>query len=225
MRAGLTSWTGDGQVVDRYRDQVVVASRDQRLDPVGFVGIDRDGEARTITSRTPVHHALQALVGVQEQIDVLEACATAVIVDHPLDAIGIELGVRYSKNASYAGIPLVGSALSDAQAQILRDYSRADRVIVTVPADLEAGGRAVGNTIYLAQVFDGVRLLQRPTGPLLANPGPLTLLADFVVTEPASSHRSRLNGVGDQTMGSASKSRDRVLTDDGPVGLDVWGHE
>lgn len=96
MRAGLMSWTNDGRVVDRYQDQLVMVSRDQRLDPVGFVGIDRYGQARLITPETPVHRPLEALVGVLEQISVLQAGATTVIVDHPLDAIAMELAVGQS---------------------------------------------------------------------------------------------------------------------------------
>jgi DNA primase len=37
MRAGLLSWTNDRRLVDRYRDQLVLVSRDQRL--VGTVGL------------------------------------------------------------------------------------------------------------------------------------------------------------------------------------------
>jgi hypothetical protein len=182
MRAGLISWTDDG-VVDRYRDQLVVVSRDRRLHPVGFVGIDRDGEARVITPETPVHRPWGALVGVMEQIDVLKAGAAAVLVDHPLDAIAIDLAVRHSKDWRYVGIPLIGSAVSSAQAQILRQYSVASRVIMTVPNHLVDGERAIRNAIHLTHVFDNVRLLQRPAGPLLADPGHLRLLADFVVTK------------------------------------------
>lgn len=197
MRAGLISWTDDG-MVDRYRDQLVVVSRDRRLDPVGFVGIDRDGEARVITPETPVHRSSNALAGVMEQIDLLEAGATAVLVDHPLDAIGIDLAVRYSKDWRHVGIPLIGSAVSSAQAQILRQYSVASRVIVTVPDHLVHGERAIRNAIELTHVFDGVRLLQRPTGPLLANPGQLRLLADFVVTEPETDRRGGSKDNGNQ---------------------------
>jgi DNA primase len=187
MRAGLMSWTSDGRVVDRYRDQLVVVSRDQRLDPVGFVGIGRDGEARPITPQTPVHRPSEALVGVLEQIDLLEAGATAVIVDHPLDAIAIDLSARYSKGKGYVGIPLFGSAVSDAQAQTLRQYSATDRVIVTVLPDHVAAERAVRNALDLSLVFERVRVLQRPPEPLLANLGELELLADILVAPPANS--------------------------------------
>ncbi|MEU4395887.1 hypothetical protein [Kribbella sp. NPDC023855] len=197
MRAGLVSWTGDG-VVDRYRDQLVVVSRDRRLDPVGFVGIDRGGAARVITPETPVHRSSAALAGVLEQIDLLEAGATAVLVDHPLDAIGIDLAVRYSNEPRHVGIPLIGSAVSTAQAQILHQYSTASRVIVTVPGHLADGERAIRNAIDLTQVFDNVRLLQRPAGPLLANPGRLRLLADLVVKGPETGRRGGRKDSGNQ---------------------------
>lgn len=198
MRAGLMSWTDDGRVVDRYRDQLVVVSRDQRLDPVGFIGISRDGKARPITPATPVHRPSEALVGVLEQIDALEAGATTVVVDHPLDAIAVELAARHSRDKRYVGIPLLGSAVSNAQAQILRLYSVTDRVIVTVLPDLVAAERAVRNALDLTLVFDNVRLLQRPPEPLLANPGRLELLADFHVAEPVNGHRTSPHDNGSQ---------------------------
>jgi DNA primase len=187
MRAGLMSWTDDGRVVDRYRDQLVMVSRDQRLEPVGFVGIDRDGRARSITPETPVHRPAEALIGVLEQIDVLAEGATAVIVDHPLDALAIELASRHAGGQGYVGIPLLGSAISTAQAEILRQYSVPDRVIVTVPDRDEAGERAVRTALALSFVFDHVRLFERPSGSLFANPGQLKLLADIVVEQPLDS--------------------------------------
>jgi hypothetical protein len=188
MRAGLMSWTNDGRLVDRYRDQLVMVSRDQRLDPVGFVGIDRHGEARLITPETPVHRPLEAVVGVLEQIAVLEAGATTVIVDHPLDAIAIELAVGYSGTGGFVGVPLLGLAASNAQAQTLRQYSNTNRIIVTVPAELQPAERAIDNALELAHAFDNVRLLQRSPGPLLGRSDPLEVIADIHVMKEANGH-------------------------------------
>jgi DNA primase len=161
LRSGLASWADDGQVVDRYRDQLVVVSHDQRLDPVGFVGIDRDGQAQPITPETPVHRRSEALVGVLEQIDMLEAGATAVIVDHPLDAVAIEIGSRRGSNR-YAGIPLYGTPISKYQAAMLRQYCTSDRVIVMVPDEPAAGQRAMRNVVDLAGFFDHARMIESP---------------------------------------------------------------
>jgi hypothetical protein len=134
VRAGLMSWTDDGAPVDRHRDPLMLVSRDQRMDAVGFVGIGRDGQARSVTPVTPVHLSSNSLVGLQEQIDLLSSGATAVIVDHPTDAIAIEQLSR-STTKQYVGIPLCESPMSTAQARMLARYSETDRVIVMVPTE------------------------------------------------------------------------------------------
>lgn len=194
MRAGLVSWTDDGRVVDRYQDLLMLVSTDRRLNPVGFVGIDRDGNTRTLTPDTLVHRPSEAVVGVLEQIDLLRAGATAVIVDHPLDAIGLELAARGSGASKYAGIPLLGLGVSDSQVETLRRYSLTDQVIVTVPDDFVASARAVATGVNLTSAFDHIRLIERPSGPFRTNPGRLRVLADFIVAESASGVRSGLDG-------------------------------
>jgi hypothetical protein len=192
MRAGLMSWTDDGRVVDRYRDQLVVVSRDQRLDPVGFVGIDRDGHAKVITPETPVHRPSESLVGVLEQIDAFKAGAIAVMVDHPLDAIGVQLAFSHAGDPRYAGVPLLGLAVSDVQAQILQQHSLTSQLIVTVPDEFEPAGRALENALELTAAFDEVRLYQRPPGPLLGNAEQMEIIVDLVVSDrfngPSSHH-------------------------------------
>ncbi|WP_158294081.1 hypothetical protein [Kribbella sp. VKM Ac-2568] len=46
VRAGLMTWTEDGDPVDRYRDQLILIARNDRLSPVGFIGIRPDGKAQ-----------------------------------------------------------------------------------------------------------------------------------------------------------------------------------
>jgi DNA primase len=188
MRAGLMSWTNDGRVVDRYRDQLVMVSRDQALDPVGFVGIDRHAEARLITPETPVHRPLEAVVGLLEQVAVLEAGATMVVVDHPFDAITIQQEVSHSGKENYVGVPLIGLSASQVQAQTLRQYSRINRIIVTASTELQPAERAIDSTYHLAHAFDNVRLLQRSLGQL-------ELIADIHVVNEAD------NSIGDQYIG------------------------
>ncbi|WP_158291111.1 hypothetical protein [Kribbella sp. VKM Ac-2541] len=67
--AGLAMRTAEGQIVDRFRDQLMLMSRDERLDPVGFVGF-REGSRPfyTMTAVTPVHHRSKVLLGVDEQL-------------------------------------------------------------------------------------------------------------------------------------------------------------
>jgi hypothetical protein len=205
LRSGLASWADDGRLVDRYRDQLVVVSHDQRLDPVGFVGIDRDGQVRPISPETPMHRRSEALVGVLEQVDLLEAGATAVIVDHPLDAVAIELGSREG-GKRHVGIPLCGAPISKDQASMLRQYAAADWVIVTVPAELASGQRALRSAVDLTGFFDRVRLLECAPGPLVANPERLEFLADLYLEMPPADRRGDLAQHGDPETSLGSES-------------------
>ncbi|MFI5706480.1 hypothetical protein [Kribbella sp. NPDC051620] len=204
MRAGLVSWTGDGRVVDRYQDQLVVVSRDQRLDPVGFVGIDRDGQATVITPETAIHRPSESLIGLLEQVDALKAGAMAVMVDHPLDAIGVQLAVSHAGDLQYVGIPTLGLAVSDIQARMLRQHSVLGRLIVTVPREIDPAERALENALALTSAFDHIRIYQRPPGPLLGHDAQMQIIADLVVSDQSSdlsSDSDRDAGLGNEVPG------------------------
>ncbi|WP_344836089.1 hypothetical protein [Kribbella ginsengisoli] len=183
--------TDDGRLVDRYRDQLVMQSHDRRLDPVGFVGIDRDGRARQTSPEAPVPRQPAALIGVLEQIDLLESGATPVIVDHPLDAVAVEIGSREG-GRRHVGIPLCGVPISKDQASILRQYTATNWVIVTVPFEPESGQRALRSAVNLTEHFDRVRMLECPPGPLVANPSRLEFLADLYLNPPEADRRGDL---------------------------------
>ncbi|WP_158291103.1 hypothetical protein [Kribbella antiqua] len=95
--AGLAMRTAEGQIVDRFRDQLMLMSRDEGLDPVGFVGF-RDGARPfyTTTAVTPVHRRSKVLLGVDEQLDLLSGGAIPVLVDDPMDAVAVEKVSRLS---------------------------------------------------------------------------------------------------------------------------------
>lgn len=180
LRSGLANWSEDGRLVDRYRGQLIVPSYDRRRDPVGFVSIDRDGQARPPEP--------EALVGVLEQIDLLETGATAVIVEHPLDAVAIEIGSR-AASRRHVGIPLCGTPISKDQASMLRQYSVAGQVIVMVPTEFASGQRALRTAVELTEFFDHVRMIECAPGPLVESPGQLTFLADLYLEMPETSRQ------------------------------------
>jgi len=98
------------------------------------------------------------------------------------------------------------------------DRYRDRLVMVAVPTETVAGERAIRNGIDLTHLFDGVRLLKRPTGPLLTNPGQLKVLADFVVTETETVIRTVSAVLAISTTRRVSKTPDRASTDDGAPG-------
>lgn len=202
VRAGLMGWTDDGAPIDRHRDHLMLVSRDQGLKPVGFVGINRDGQVRSLTPANAVHRPSNALVGLQEQIDLLHNGATPVIVDHPVDAMAIEQLSR-STEKEYVGIPLCESAMSTAQARLLRRLSETDRVIVMVPTSKESRERAIGSALDLAFFFDRIRVLTLPPGHALAgqlhtSAGLQQLRAYLSLARPLVGHRNGFSDIGNQ---------------------------
>ncbi|WP_020391718.1 hypothetical protein [Kribbella catacumbae] len=202
VRAGLMTWTDEGAAIDRHRDRIMFISRNERLAPAGFVGIDREGQVRSLTPETPVHHSSNVLVGLQEQIDLLSSGATPVVVDHPMDAMALEELSR-STAKEYAGIPLCGSPVSTAQARMLARYSETDRVIVMVPADRDGRQRAIGASLDLALYFDRTRIIPLPRdsamSSLVHSPSERqTLLTYLSLSRPLTGHRDGLNDNGTQ---------------------------
>jgi DNA primase len=163
VRAGLVTWTDGGDAVDRHRDQLMFVARDQRLSPVGFVGIGQDGLVRTASPVTAVHRPSNVLVGVEEQLRLLESGAIPVIVDRPVDAIAISEVSRRS-SGEWAGIPVCGGGLSTAQARMLRRYSATDKVIVALSGDEPQRHQTAGYLLDLAFFFDRVRAIGFPAG-------------------------------------------------------------
>ncbi|GAB2647091.1 hypothetical protein [Kribbella swartbergensis] len=163
VRAGLVTWTEDGDAVDRHRDQVMLVARDQRLAPVGFVGIAQDGQAGPVTPVTAVHRPSNVLVGVEEQLKLLDGGAIPVVVDDPMDAIAISEMSRRS-SGEWAGIPVCGAGLSTAQARMLRRFSATDKVIVALTGDEVQRNQAAGYLLDLAFFFDRVRAVDFPAG-------------------------------------------------------------
>jgi hypothetical protein len=202
VHAGLMGWTDEGAPIDRHRDHLMLVSRDQRLQAVGFVGINRDGRVRSLTPTTAVHRPSNALVGLQEQIDLLHGGATPVIVDHPVDAMAIEQLSR-STEKEYVGIPLCESPMSTAQARLLRQFSETDRVIVMLPGDRESRERAVGCALDLAFFFDRIRVLGPAPEPALSGhlhtpAGQQQLRAYLSLARPLVGPRHGFNDIGNQ---------------------------
>lgn len=133
-RAGLVVRTGEADVVDRFRDQLVLVTRDAQLRPAGFIGIQPDGTTQPISPATVIHQPSNVLAGIDEQLDLLRDGATPVIVDHPFDAIAVSNASR-QLGGQWAGIPVCADGLSTAQVRMLRKFSRGDTAIVVASGD------------------------------------------------------------------------------------------
>jgi DNA primase len=192
--AGLGLLNPEGRTVDRFRDQVMFPTRNDRLETVGFVGA-RNAEAPyyATSPATQVHRRSNSLVGVAEQLDLLSEGAVPVLVNDPLDAVAIERVSRLTIGG-WAGIPLCDSLLSAEQARILGRYAATDAAIVVL-ADDKAGQRAaVGFLDDLSRFFRRVRAVELPANHspsrLSISNGGLQRLHDaLLITRPLSDYR------------------------------------
>ncbi|TCC52121.1 hypothetical protein E0H73_39990 [Kribbella pittospori] len=164
VKAGLVTWSDEGQAIDRHQNQLMLLARDHRLSPVGFIGIGRDLQARSISPVTVLHRSSNVLVGVEEQLDLLGGGAVPVIVDEPVDAIAISR-VSRQMGGQWAGIPVCSAGLSTAQARILRRFSASDRVIVALSGNDAERNQKAGYVLDLAFFFDRVRAVGLPASP------------------------------------------------------------
>jgi hypothetical protein len=202
IRAGLMTWTDEGSPIDRHRDQIMFVSRNDRLEPVSFVGIDREGRVASQAPPTAAHHPSNALVGVYEQMDLLYTGATPVIVDKLTDALAIEELSR-TTTKGYAGIPLCESPLSSAQARMLARYSETDHAIVMIPTVRAGRERAVGASLDLALFFDRIRVIPLPPDDAMStlthSPRERqTMLTYLSLARPLTGHQNGANDNGTQ---------------------------
>jgi hypothetical protein len=177
-------------------------ARNDRLDPVGFVGIDRKGRVDSLTPATALHRPSNVLLGVQEQIDLLQVGATPVIVDSPTDALAIEELSRMTTK-EYVGIPLCESSMSSAQARMLARHSATDRAIVMIPSERAGRERAVGTSLDLALFFDRIRVIPLPPGDAMSTLAHSprdrqTMLTYLSLARPLTGHSNGVNDNGTQ---------------------------
>jgi hypothetical protein len=189
--AGLVTRSGEAEVVDRFRSQLVLVARDAQLHPVGFVGIAEDGQTRTLSPATPIHQPSNVLVGIDEQLDLLRAGASPIIVDDPVEAIAVSTMSR-ALDGRWAGIPVCGDGLSTAQVRMLRKYSSSDTAVVVAAGDDYRRKLTTGYLLDLARSYDKVQALVLPASPsaLAADPSGAHVMNDILVsTRPLLTYR------------------------------------
>lgn len=192
--AGLGLLSPEGRMVDRFRDQVMFPSWNDRLETVGYFGVGRGAKPYYVASpATQIHRRSNALVGVAEQHDLLSEGAAPVLVNDPLDAVAIERISRLSVGR-WAGIPLCDTLLSAEQARILGRYAATDTAIVVLADSSEGQRAAVGYLDDLSRFFARVWAVELPSGhsasTLITSEKSRQLLHDsLLVTRPLSDYR------------------------------------
>ncbi|WP_198950086.1 MobF family relaxase [Kineosporia sp. A_224] len=144
VAAGLGTVASTGQVIDRFRDRLVLPIRDEQ-GIAGFVarrnpihdsthdgalgsthdggggnggGVDRHGPKYLNTADTPVYRKGDHLYGLADAAAALAAGAVPVLVEGPIDAIAVTL----AGGGRHFGVAALGTALTDTQANLLTSH-------------------------------------------------------------------------------------------------------
>ena len=217
-------------VVDVFRDRLVLpvrtatggAAADEAMPIAGFIGRRNPhreddpyaGPKYLNTRATDAFHKSALLYGLAEGSASLEAGAVPVLVEGPMDVIAINVALR----GQAVGLAPMGTALTPAQARLLRRHriGRHDQVVVATDADL-AGWRAACADFWLLTAEDlDPAALQLPNGY-----DPASLLQEGGADALGSLLASR-QPLGDALVDAALRaaddwtdpvSRQRLLTD------------
>jgi DNA primase len=141
--AGLATRSRRGQLIDRFRDRVVLPVLDEANRPIGFVGRKPGGDTNPDNPKylnptsTPLYEKSRVLYGLDAAaIAKLADGARAIIVEGPMDRLAIQLAAP-----DLVPVATCGTALTDAHLDLLAAHTSLDRVILGFDAD-SAGRKA-----------------------------------------------------------------------------------
>lgn len=158
--AGLGRISSRGNVIDAFRDRVMVGIRDDAGDVVGFVGRDLSGDPRAPkyvnTAQTSAFTKGHTMLGLHEAPE----GARLARVEGPFDAIA----VTAAGDGQIAGVAPLGTALTDRQAEYLAH--RAPGKKVWLANDGDPAGQAATESDFWSLADKGVdaRLVSIPNG-------------------------------------------------------------
>ena len=174
VAAGLGQYARNGRIIDRFRDRLILPIYNGR-ELAGFIGRrnpenDNAGPKYLNTPETTLFSKGAQLYGQSEGRDLLAAGATPVLVEGPIDAIAITLAA----DGDAVGVAPLGTAFTDAQADLLRPYTGEGKPGVIVATDADTAGARAAERAYwqltarsdnprhrrMADGFDPASLLQ-----------------------------------------------------------------
>lgn len=141
--AGLATRSRRGELIDRFRDRIVLPVLDDANRPIGFVGRKPAGDTNPDNPKylnptsTPLYEKSRVLYGLDAPaIAKLATGARAIIVEGPMDRLAIQLAAQ-----DLVPLATCGTALTDAHLDLLAAHTSLDRVILGFDAD-PAGRKA-----------------------------------------------------------------------------------
>jgi DNA primase catalytic core len=185
LGAGLASRASTGRLIDRFRDRVVFAIRDED-GIVGWIGRrhpDADHHPHPAvpkylnTAETAAFTKGRHLFGLTEGRARISQGAIPVLVEGPIDALAVSL----AGDGRFVGVAPLGTAFTERQADRLLGAVAGDRprIVVGMDAD-QAGRRSASGIFWLLTERCETSSLELPDGQdpagLLRDAGPSALL-------------------------------------------------
>ncbi|MFB4298487.1 toprim domain-containing protein [Actinomadura sp. NTSP31] len=176
MAAGLAKLGRDGELIDVFRDRVLLPFRNDDGAVIGFVGRAQDGFAGAKYLNTPdtvLFHKREVLFGLSEVSDRLAQGVRPLLVEGPLDAIAVNSVMPQT----YAAVATCGAAISATHLDALNRHTDLGTRGLVIALDGDPAGRAgaIRAWRHLSEVTGPVETAQLPTdrdpADLLGNPG------------------------------------------------------
>ncbi|MDP9416755.1 MAG: toprim domain-containing protein [Actinomycetota bacterium] len=147
--SGLAILSSRGNLIDRFRDRIMLPVADETGSVVGFTGRAApsagDEVPKYINSpETPIYRKSSVLYGLAEARDALADGARPVVVEGPFDAIAVTTSAAHR----YVGIAPCGTALTATQVDALNAAVPLAQRGVIVAFDSDAAGLAAAARAY-----------------------------------------------------------------------------
>lgn len=164
VASGLATAARTGNMIDRFRDRLMIGIRDATGDLVGFTaraapGARREAPRYLNSPLTEIFKKRELLFGLAEQSERLAAGATPVIVEGSFDVLATA-----QVTTKFAAMSTCGTALTMAQVSALRHAATQDTVLVAYDADPAGRKAAMAAYHLLAGYFDRIRVAYLPEG-------------------------------------------------------------
>lgn len=170
LDAGLVKWGRGQQLIDVFRDRLILGIHDRGGDLVGFVGRAAPGAGPQVpkyinTPTTRVFHKGDVLFGLAEYQHLVDDGAELVRVEGPLDALAITLATE----GKAVGIAPLGTALTQSQANQIATHTRT----VWEATDSDTAGMKAAVKDFERYTAAGITAREFPLIPPTDDPRPV----------------------------------------------------